>query len=184
MSFLRPQALALLLRYAEAALTGLGALWLALLAFDWLTRAPLVGVALGLLSVGGAFWSLTALRRAAMAGATSAAAEHAGPGVVEIAEARIGYFGPDGGGWVALDDLVAVAALADGQGGLVSWEFLTGEGDRLSIPGGARNAMALPDTLAALPGFDTGAAARALTGERVGLRVLWRRSGRGPVLLG
>lgn len=176
MSFFRPEALARLRWLAEPALTGAGALLLGGMGLERIAGQTLIGGLLLLGSAGLAGWCLAALARRWM----SRGAGADGPGVVEIAERRIGYFGPETGGVVALDGLVAVLARTDGAGGVAAWELVPSEERPLVVPAGARGAEALPDALAALPGFDALSAMRRLTraeGERV---VLWRRAGTGP----
>lgn len=180
MSFFRPAAVARLRRLAEPALTGAGAFWLGLVGIERIASETLIGGLLLLASAGLAGWCLAAAARAAMVGGGGS-----DPGIVEIAERRIAHFGPETGGIVALDALVTVAARVDAGGSVALWRLIPEEGAPLAIPAGAKGAEALPDALAALPGFDAFAArsrlARAGGGGEV---VLWRRPGSGPRRIG
>lgn len=108
------------------------------------------------------------------------------PGVVEIVEGQISYFGPAGGGFAALSE-VAEIHLAE-RGGARAWVLRTpGQGD-LVIPLGATGAEALFDAFGSLPGLTGGALVAAVapgdaTGTRLPalrpgaprLRRIWRR---------
>lgn len=177
MSFFRPEALARLRGLVEPALTGAAALWLGLAGLERIAGQTLIGGLMLLGSAGLAGWCLAALARRWMGRGSGAN----GPGVVEIAERRVAYFGPETGGVVALDALVAVAAWPDGRGRVAVWELIPAEGAPLAVPAGARGAEALPDALAALPGFDTLSVPRRLARAGRGRTVLWRRAGHGPV---
>lgn len=171
MSFFRPEALAALGRVAEPVLTAVLAGWLVFRALD---STGLAAAALLALAGGAAVWSVAAAGRSVMAARSHGRTPEAG--VVEIDEGRIAFFGPESGGVVALDSLVVVAAVPGPDGSPAVWSLLTEDGTRLSVPAGARGAGRLPDTLAALPGFDSLAAPRLLS--RVppgGSAVLWRR---------
>lgn len=169
-----------LARWAEPMLTGAGALWLGWAAAaalgrgaGWLAAAlPLAGAALLAAWAGAAAVRLGVLRR----GAATA------PGLVVIEEGRVGYLGPEAGGFVALDALVAVgiAPAGDGPGGLRVWRFHAAEGAPLEIPLDAAGAAALPDTLEALPGFDAFRLLRALRDRGRGEVTVWRRPGTRP----
>lgn len=95
------------------------------------------------------------------------------PGVVEIEEGAIRYFGARAlGGEVALRDLIQIRLIRlDGQ---AHWRLKTADGQALLIPVQAAGAAALADAFAALPGFDLGAAAAALAG-RDAFRTVWQR---------
>ncbi len=171
-----PPALRAALPFAEPALTGAGALWLAVLGGQALWAGsvaavlPLAGAA-----VLGA-WCVAAARRLRLA--RRRAAEPV-PGVVQIAEGRIGYFGPESGGFAALDAIAAVAVEAAPGGRIARWHLIDAEGRRLAIPGGAVGAERLPDVLSALPGFDPAAVSRAVPEAEGALATVWR-AGPGP----
>ena len=172
MSFIRPEAVEALRRYAEPAVYGAIAalcLWKAvsLLADGaWIGLAPL---ALGALA---AFAVLGTAERALVARRSA----RAGPGIVAVQEGRISYFGPHGGASVAVDALVRVDILAgDGAFG-TRWELTDEAGQRLSIPASAANAEALLDALGGLPGFNNMAVVLAMQAETPGRSPIWRRT--------
>lgn len=107
------------------------------------------------------------------------AAAPRGPGIVQVVEGQVSFFGPETGGFVALREL-AELQLADG--GRV-WRLIPAEGESVDIPLGARGAEALFDAFATLPGIDM---ARVLAAQRAPLRgdaqVLWRHPQRGARL--
>lgn len=146
---IRPEARAFLLRWRDVliALAALGAgLWLALAKHGLFA---LVGWALVILAV--AFlWTSVQRKRFAAAGQA--------PGVVQIVEAEIRYFGPLGGGMLGLDALTRVGLSADGALWLIQGE----DGSTFAIPRAAEGAEALFDAFCALPGFDMEHALRAL----------------------
>jgi hypothetical protein len=98
---------------------------------------------------------------------------------VVIEEGRIGYLGPETGGFVALDSLVAVgiARTGDGPGGMRVWRLHPVEGEALEIPLDAAGAAALPDALEALPGFAAFRLLAALRERGAGEVTIWRRPG-------
>lgn len=99
-----------------------------------------------------------------------------GPGVVEVDERRITYFGPLGGGAVSVDDLSRVAIRKANRGPRVSntfWDLTTTDGTTLTIPSDAEGASALFDALAPLKGVDYEAAIRAASATDADLFVVW-----------
>lgn len=166
---IRPELRAALLRHREtlaaAGVAGLG-LWIASLG-GWLL-GPL-GLGLCALALG---WAATALRRARFARAVT------DPGLVEVDEGRIGYFGAGStvlGGYIALADLAEIRLLT--LRGAQHWRLKTGDGQALLIPVAAAGAPALYDAFAALPGIDMGRLAAALD-QRVAAQSLWHRPAR------
>ena len=144
-------------RWREALAGGAAAalgLWWGLTAYGALL---VIGTAL---LVGGTLLAVAGVRR----GRARLAGE--GPGVVQVDEGQVSYFGPHDGGIVALADVRRVAVTG---GAVPGWRLETDEG-RLDVPFGAVGADALVDAFARLPGFDTGRA----TGGR-GARTIWVR---------
>jgi hypothetical protein len=152
MSFLRPEAKAQLLRWRET-LAGLGAagvgLWLSLTAYGVLFGLGVV------LVIGGVSLAVAGVQRARFRVGSE------GPGVVQVVEGRVTYFGPWGGGGASLDRL-AWLDLEPARGGAGLWVLIEEEGERLEIPVDARGADRLFDVFAALPGLDTRAMLAAL----------------------
>ena len=165
MSFIRPALVTRLIRWREALIWGaVLAIGAALVWRGYLRLEPLALVAgLALAAVG------LALLRGAL-GRMRLGSAPPGPGVTVIDEARIGILGPEGGGFVDLPSLVAVEI--EGAPGAAdrAWVLRSEDGGRLVVPFGAAGAGALPDTLAALPGIDFGAAAEG------NVATVWRRS--------
>lgn len=164
MSLLRPAVRADLHRWREviaASVVAVAGLWLIGLG-GWLLvplGALVVAVALG--------WGLTALRRMRFARAVSA------PGIVEVDEGQIGYYGPTFGGVLALDDVAEIRLTA--FHGACQWRLRTLDNQVLLIPVAASGAERLFDAFAALPGADTALIAAAL--ERgVTTLPLWQRA--------
>lgn len=173
MSGLRPAALAALRRWrGPIAAAALAASALLLFGPAALRGAP---VALGLtaLALVVSLW----LGRDALARLRLARA--GGAGVVDVAEGRIAYFGPETGGVADLDALRTVEITAAAE-----WLLRPVDGPPLRIPLAAEGAAALPDAFAALPGFSV---ARAAEAAGRGLHaIVWRRgpdrSGPAPAL--
>ena len=112
-------------------------------------------------------WGLGAWRRRRFAAAIAA------PGLVEIVEGVIRYFGARAlGGEIALRDLDQIRLLRlDGQ---AHWRLRSRTGEALLIPVQAAGAASLADAFAALPGFDLGRAAAALAADHP-FQTVWER---------
>ncbi len=96
MSFIRPKARQEIARWSEvAAAVGAALVGTLLTRMGGFLFLP-VGALLTLLSLG---WLLNALRRLSFQRPVAA------PGVVEVIEGQVGYFGPTFGGFVALDEV-------------------------------------------------------------------------------
>ncbi|MDO5633036.1 MAG: hypothetical protein Q4G22_14560 [Paracoccus sp. (in: a-proteobacteria)] len=138
-------------------------LWLARLGGWFFAALGLTGGAVALL------WLIGALRRARFARPIAA------PGVVEVDEGAIRYYGARMlGGEIALRSLTEIRLLVlDGD---PHWRLKAADGQALLIPLDAAGAPALADAFAALPGVDMGAIAAAISQAQSGpMRTLWRR---------
>ncbi len=173
MSFLRPGAVAAILRWREAGI-GLGA---AALGLYWAVTDPgimrWVGVAFVLGGLAIAREGLSRARRPVLGG---------GPGVVEVTERQIAYFSADGGGAVSVDNLVRVHIDTTIDGPYQSdifWVMTPEEGPALHIPGDAVGAAKIFDALAPLEGVDYEAAIRGSSKTRAGSFLVWERAGSG-----
>lgn len=164
---IRPELRAALWAHRETPAAGalaLAGLWLA-------TRGGWFLGGLGLIVAGlGAGWAVLALRRARFARPVT------DPGLVEIDEGRIGYYGAGArglGGYVALDDLIEIRLLR--LNGQSFWRLKTLDAQAILIPVAAAGAEGLHDAFATLPGIDMGALVAAL--DRPGtVQSLWSRA--------
>ena len=137
------------------------AVWLFLLG-GWLLQG--IGLLLAVIALG---WGVIAWRRLRFLRGVAA------PGVVEVDEGQVGYWGPNFGGFIALADL-AELRLAE-VGGTRHWRLRTRGGEVLMIPVDAAGAERLYDAFAALPGIDMAALTAALD-RGVGTLPLWKRT--------
>ncbi len=162
--FLRPEARAALRRWRETAvavavvcggiaIAGLG---------GWFYR-PLGALVAG----AGVAFCLVALRRLRFADASP------GPGLVEVTEGEIAYFGPEGGGFVAVREIAELALVH--RSGMPFWRIRPDAGTALVVPVGAAGAAGLFDALAGLPGLDPARLVAAADDDGGPDRVLWRR---------
>lgn len=164
MSLIRPEAQAVIARWAEAAvgavLVALG-LYFALVGVGWLLNAVgwilcLAGGALGFSGIQRARFRQTG----------------AGPGVVDIIEGRVRYFGPLSGGVVDLGELQELR-LDPGQ--YPAHWVLMHDGAPLRIPLNAEGAEGLFDAFALLPGLKTEKMLREMERKPAHPVVIWRR---------
>lgn len=148
MSFIRPELQQRLWRWREAiagaVAVALGA-WGAVLGTGGVTRA-----AGTVLAVVGLVVVLAGVQRARFRRGGR------GPGVVQVDEGAVAYFGPREGGVVAIAALERVELDPSGQAGF--WVLTTAENrsNPLRIPTDAANAEALFDVFSRLDGLDTG----------------------------
>ena len=164
-SFVRPSARAAILRWREA-LIGAGLLALGVYWSFWTGPGLLTWVGL-LVTLLGAALLFAGLQkgRSRLGGG--------GPGVVQIVERRIGYFGPLNGGVVDLDAITALSF--DPTQHPPIWTIAHDAGPALMVPVNAEGADALFDAFASLPGLSPGRVASV--SKQAGTRavVLWRR---------
>ncbi|MFA5538599.1 MAG: hypothetical protein WCZ72_11575 [Gemmobacter sp.] len=163
MNMIRPEVAALLIRGREViaagtvAALGFWALWRG----SW-PLAALGGVALA----AGLFLAILALRRLRFR------AGPGGPGVIEIDEGQVGWFGPGIGGFVSLAELAEIGLVT--IAGLRCWRLRQSDGRLLLIPVEAEGAERLFDAFAVLPGL-TGARLLAALDSPGDTPVVWRR---------
>lgn len=103
-----------------------------------------------------------------------------GPGVVEVDERQITYFGPDGGMAVSVDALIRVEVVTNDLGPFASdlfWVFHSEGAPPLVVPGDAAGADQIHDALTALPGMDFRRVAQAAGSVSPGSFVVWQRPG-------
>ncbi|WP_323037859.1 hypothetical protein [Pararhodobacter sp.] len=164
--FIRPAARRALRRWGEpliaAAITALGAFW-ALTSYGLVQWLGWLIIVLGLALL----WS--ALQRARFN------TQGAGPGVVQVVEGEIRFFGPRGGGFAAIDSIVALSLSADTGFWLIEAE----DGQILVVPRAATGAEALFDAFTRLPGLDMESLLRSLAQDPAArAHTIWRRTTR------
>ena len=165
MSFVRPAAKEAVLRWREA-LVGAAIL---LLGLYWS-----LGVTPGLLNwIGylGLFLGAALLFAGLQKG--RARVGGGGPGIVQVVERRIGYFGPLNGGVVDLDAVTSLSL--DPTEHPRHWVITHEDGPALHIPVNAEGGDTLFDAFASLPGLSPGRVASTLKHEGTAPIVLWRR---------
>ncbi|SUZ33094.1 hypothetical protein ROE7235_02862 [Roseibaca ekhonensis] len=99
------------------------------------------------------------------------------PGIVQVVEGQISYFGPETGGFVGLGQVVELHLVDHGT----AWRLVTPE-EELSIPVAAQGADALFDAFAQLPGLRMSDVLTALDHPQP-TRVLWLHASRRPTRL-
>ena len=159
--FLRPEARALLWRWREVMVSAV----VVLIGLRWglgsFGALQIVGWALAL---AGAAMAVVALRRERFAQGGG------GPGVVQINERRLAYFGPLSGGVMDIDDLIRLEL--DGTARPAHWR-LTGA-EVLAIPVNAEGADDLFDLFASLPGLHTDKMLEALGDKPNSVVLIWQ----------
>lgn len=169
MNFIRPEARAELWRWREV-LAGGAALALGL----WWLLGPggLLGwVGAAVCILGGAL-AVVGFQRARFR------AGRGGPGLVQVDERQITYFGPLTGGAVAVGDLQRLAL--DPTGNPAHWVLDQSGQPALFIPVDAEGAEALFDVFATLPGLRTERMLAELNGKSPHPVVIWERSSMRP----
>jgi hypothetical protein len=166
--FLRPEALAVLVRWREVA----GALAFAAFGLWVATFGGWFFEGVGLvLALAGLWAAVIAVRRMRFR------REVDQPGLVEVDEGQVRYFGPHGGGFAALPEVVELELIAD-LAGHRWWRLREAGGNLLSIPVAAEGADLLFDAFAGLPGLSPSALLSALDDPRNRAVTVWRRTAR------
>lgn len=172
MSFLRPEAKDSLWRWREVLAGGAAlalGLWWAFGAIGWMINtvgAGLILIAAGLIVLG--------LQR----GRFRAGSE--GPGVVQVVEGRVAYFGPLTGGAVNIADVTRLSL--DRRMYPAHWVLAQPGSDALTIPITAKGAEALFDAFATLPGLRTEYMLRELNRDTSSEAVIWQKGQNAPAL--
>ncbi|WP_341368174.1 hypothetical protein [Yoonia sp. BS5-3] len=164
--FLRPEVRAQLWRWREvllaAIVTTLGLWW----ALGGVGITVWLGYIIVLIGVG---WAVAGFQRVRFA------QNGDGPGVVQIRERRLAYFGPLDGGVIDVEDLTKLE-LDPASYPEPSW-ILTGVGGQLiAIPINAKGSDGLFDVFAALPGIKTDTVLDVLSRTPNARVTLWSRS--------
>lgn len=159
---IRPELRVELARWSEVmvglviAALGIWATFLARDSFFQLVAALIVGTGLTLAVIG---WRRMRFHRATE-----------GPGIVQVLEAQISYFGPETGGFISARDLVELHLTQNGT----CWHLIAQDGTRLDIPVGAEGADTLFDVFASLPDIHMQSILDALDApEQVPARPMW-----------
>lgn len=179
MSFLRPEATRLVLRWLEtavyAALTAAALLWIM---GDAGWRGPARWIVGGACLAAGLWLTRSAALSALARG------EAIAPGVVQIDERRIAYLGPETGGVASLDDIEEIEIWAPEPAYWrygTEWIFRWSQTEpALIVPAAAKGADELIDACAALPGFSPSRALAALGAAEGGRVTIWRRGAGAP----
>jgi hypothetical protein len=181
MSFIRHEVLEQLIRAREVILGGVIAAVGGRLI--WLGGYFFTPLGLAVFAIGGG-WAVLAWRQMRFRQTGEA------PGVVEVNEGQIAYFGPRLGGTVGVLDLAEVRILS--LRGRRVWRLKQGDGQIILIPVEAAGAEQLFDAFAALPGMDTAMLVEALNPQGgssgTGLtldgqdHLIWQRRGAGVVV--
>ena len=169
-NFIRPELRAQIARWREALVgvaalalglywiaIGLGALWL----FGWVTLA--IGTAL----------IIAGAQRARFRVGVG------GPGVVQVDEGQVAYYGPLDGGAMAVDDMSLLELEPDALPS-PHWVLTDLSGNTIHIPTTATGADTLFDVFAALPGIKTEAMLARLNRAPDQRVTIWRRGGPQP----
>lgn len=162
---IRPELLAQILRWREAAIGG-GA---ALLGLYWTLFDGGVMRWVGVAFVLGG----TAILREGVARGRRPR-DGGGPGIVDVNERQIAYLSGHGGGTVSLEALDRVAVEVP-QAGTPHWLIEGSDGTRLEIPLDAEGAGQVFDAIAALPGVTHAETLAATRASAPGSRTLWQR---------
>ena len=174
MSLVRPEARAVLHRWGESAVAGgLAAICVAE-AVTLIRRGDIVGWFAALAAVLALFWLRSAVARALARRSGDA------PGIVEVREREIRYFGPITGGIIELDALARIEVFVPAPGMDPLWRLSGGDGRVLVIPLAAKGAEDLMGAFAALRNFSEMAAVSALRRAEPGRHPVWQRAGSGP----
>ncbi|WP_343502765.1 hypothetical protein [Alloyangia pacifica] len=144
MSFLRPEAEATLMRWREV-LVGAGAVALGL--YWALFTGGLLALLGWAVALAGAALTFAGVQRARFRTGTG------GPGMVQVVEGRISYFGPLTGGFADLSSLTALSL--DPSARPPHWLLRSEDGTMLAIPLTAEGSEQLFDIFAQLPGLQT-----------------------------
>ncbi|MEM1275941.1 MAG: hypothetical protein AAGH74_05410 [Pseudomonadota bacterium] len=178
MSGFRPEAVALTLRWAEIVLTGTAALWLLRETYLAYLNASPTSILTLVGAVFAGLWCAVTVMRFILRRRTVGPDRPGGPGIVTIQEGRIGYFGPEGGGFVALDALVQVDLIIGfEQASGLDWRFKDEFGQTLQIPAGAEGAEQIIDTIGVLSHVDYQSLLTAGFAKDPGIHPIWRREG-------
>ncbi|MEL6582309.1 MAG: hypothetical protein AAFQ36_00630 [Pseudomonadota bacterium] len=164
--FIRPEVKVWFERNQEL----LFAVFLLILGLIGIGRGVFLGATLSL-AVGGTLFliALPLIRRSAM---RLKLTRGQAAGIVLIDERRIGFLGPDGGGFLESDHLHGVdLRISDG---VATWTLIGEEGQSLMVPVKAKGGEALYDRFTSLPGFSLSTALDLIEANAEGSHRIWR----------
>ncbi len=169
MSFLRPSVMTHLMKWREAYIAGLLlllGLWLFLYGS---TTLNLVAQGLGLLvSLVGMIFLYTTLQRIRFKRVEKA------PGVVEVTEREISYFGPMHGKTISLESLRKIE-LRESEAYAAIWVLYHAAGDPMIVPVSAKGSERLFDAFTGLSGVKMDVLVKAVNQEPVRNQMIWKR---------
>lgn len=144
MTFIRPEARAALWKWRELLIAAA----VGLLGVNWVTGPGglLVWIGWGVLACA-ALIAIIGIQRARFRSGSG------GPGMVQVDEGQIAYFGPLTGGAIAVSELERL--ILDPTGKPRHWRLTQPGQPDLDIPINAEGAESLFDAFSALPGFNT-----------------------------
>jgi len=165
MNLIRAEARAALWRWREvllgAAITALGAQW------AFASFGLMVWLGWAVAAIGVAFL-IAGLQRARVRPRSG------GSGLVELDEAQLSYFLPEGGVVIPLEQVVRIEIVTDGRDALF-WVFADVSGREARIPAAAAGAERLLDALSQFPGAHYGRVIEASTTSDANSFVIWQR---------
>ncbi|PSL18914.1 hypothetical protein [Shimia abyssi] len=165
MSFIRPEARAALMQWREVLIGGA----VAVLGFWWASGFGLLQwLGFALIAVG-VVLILTGIQRGRFRSGRG------GPGVVQVDEGEVTYYGPLNGGSVAMADLMRLEL--DGGSRPAVWVLTQAGVQPLQIPVNAEGADGLFDAFATLPGLKTEAMLAKLKARPNHSVVIWQKPG-------
>ncbi|MBB5514619.1 hypothetical protein FHS89_000617 [Rubricella aquisinus] len=166
MPFLRPEAVSWLRRHGET----LGALAVFGLGLAMFARGAIGGLPF-YIGVGGCLILVSFLFIRGAVERLRLSRGQVAPGVVLLDERRLGYFGPDTGGFLETDSLCRVEL--DIRRGEALWHLTGEQGESLTVPYGAEGAAQLYDLFARLPGLRLSPALDLIENETLGRHLIW-----------
>ncbi len=165
MSFIRPEVAQKLNRWREA-LAGFAA---AAFGSYWMVTEDGARLLIGVvLTVGGALLIFAGIQRARFRLGSG------GPGLVQLDEGLLTYFGPLDGGSLHIEDLLRLDLDGTSKPD-ASWVLSHQAGDDLHIPVNAEGSDALFDVFAALPGIQTEAMLTKLKSNPDARVTIWEK---------
>jgi hypothetical protein len=166
MNFIRPEVAQQLSRWRESLAGGA----VAAFGFYWLLTETGARLMLGVvLAAAGALLIFAGIQRARFRQSGM------GPGMVQIDEGQLTYFGPYDGGTLSVEDLLRLELDPAGVSG-PTWILSHGAGGPLQVPVDAAGADELFDVFATLPGLETETMLMRLQKQPHERVVIWERA--------